>query len=120
MPDLYDVAIVGYGPTGATLAALLGLRGLRVAAFDKRSDIYPKPRAIGMDHEVMRILQRIGIGDEIMKTSLEYRSTVYLGVDRQPIQLIDITPRPFPLGWPPASTFDQPALEATIRERVAR
>ena len=30
--DLHDVAIVGLGPTGLTLAHLLGRRGLRVLA----------------------------------------------------------------------------------------
>lgn len=41
------------GPTGATLAALLGQRGIKVAIFDRLPDLYPLPRAIGLDHEAM-------------------------------------------------------------------
>ena len=33
--DLYDVAIVGLGPTGLTLAHLLGRRGLRVLTLER-------------------------------------------------------------------------------------
>ena len=38
---MYDVAIVGYGPVGATLAGLLGKLGLSVAVFEKSKEIYP-------------------------------------------------------------------------------
>jgi len=56
-----DALIVGMGPTGATLAGLLGQRGLRVAVFDRLPDLYPLPRAIGMDHEAMRVAQELGL-----------------------------------------------------------
>ena len=35
MPDVFDVAIVGYGPAGAGLANLLGQAGLAVAVFER-------------------------------------------------------------------------------------
>ena len=38
-PEPVDVAVVGFGPVGATLAALLGQPGLRVAVFDKSEQI---------------------------------------------------------------------------------
>jgi hypothetical protein len=40
---MYDVAIVGYGPVGATLAGLLGQLDLNVAVFEKSKDIV-RPR----------------------------------------------------------------------------
>ena len=55
-----DVLIVGLGPTGAALAGLLGQRGVSVAVFDRLPDLYPLPRAIGMDHEVLRVVQELG------------------------------------------------------------
>ena len=49
----YDVAVSGYGPVGATLAALLGRHGLKVGVFDKATAIYDQPRAVGFDHDAM-------------------------------------------------------------------
>jgi 3-(3-hydroxy-phenyl)propionate hydroxylase len=119
MTEVCDVGIVGFGPAGATLAALLAKRGCRVSVFDKHREIYPKPRAIGMDHEAMRIFQRVGLSEALDKNSIPYNPTVYLGTDGEPIQRIEITPPPNPLSWPPTSTFDQPALEEALRKHVA-
>ena len=51
-----DVAIIGYGPVGATAAALLGGQGLTVAVVERMAGVYDKPRAITADHEVMRCM----------------------------------------------------------------
>ena len=56
MKSAYDVVVVGYGPVGAVLAKLLATGGLDVLVVDKAADIFDKPRAIGIDHEAMRIL----------------------------------------------------------------
>jgi 2-polyprenyl-6-methoxyphenol hydroxylase-like FAD-dependent oxidoreductase len=40
-----DVAIVGYGPVGQTLAILLGERGWAVSVFEKQPAAYPLPRS---------------------------------------------------------------------------
>jgi 3-(3-hydroxy-phenyl)propionate hydroxylase len=57
----FDVAIVGLGPSGAALANLLGQQGLSVCVLEKDADIYPLPRAIHFDGEVMRIFQSLGL-----------------------------------------------------------
>ena len=41
MRDRYDVAIVGYGPVGQTLAILLGQRGWHVGVFEKQPYALP-------------------------------------------------------------------------------
>ena len=61
-PD-YDVAIVGYGPVGGTLAALLGQSGLSVAVLEREPSIFHQPRAGHFDGEVMRVFQSIGIAE---------------------------------------------------------
>jgi 3-(3-hydroxy-phenyl)propionate hydroxylase len=119
LADRYDVAIVGCGPVGATLAALLGKRGWRVAIIDKAREIFPLPRAIGLDHEVMRILQGIGGIDNLLPFTALYRPSVYLGCDGEPILRFDIGPPPFPLGWRPNYTFNQPKFEGWLRDRLA-
>jgi threonine dehydrogenase-like Zn-dependent dehydrogenase len=53
----FDVAIVGYGPVGQALAALLGQAGHRVGVFERLPQIYGLPRALHIDHEIVRLLQ---------------------------------------------------------------
>jgi 3-(3-hydroxy-phenyl)propionate hydroxylase len=119
LPDRYDVAVVGCGPVGATLAALLGKRGWRVAILDKSREIFPLPRAIGLDHEVIRVLQGIGQIECLLPFTAPYRPSVYLGCDGEPILRFDIGPPPFPLGWRPNYTFNQPKFEQWLRDRIA-
>lgn len=118
IPDSFDVAIVGFGPVGASLAALLGQRGRRVAVFDKSESIYQLPRAFALDHEAMRTFQEIGIADTLAPHMTPYRPTIYQGSDGQPIQHFDMGPSPYPLAWAPSYTFNQPALEASLRRAV--
>lgn len=61
----YDVAIVGYGPVGATAANLLGQMGLRVVVIERDPDIYFRARAISIDEEVLRIWQQVGLADRL-------------------------------------------------------
>ncbi|MBU3690361.1 MAG: hypothetical protein B7C54_03295 [Acidimicrobiales bacterium mtb01] len=56
----YDVAIVGAGPVGTTLAALLAKRGLSVVVLERDLDIYPLPRAAHLDAETARNLREVG------------------------------------------------------------
>jgi len=121
MPDSpYDVVIIGYGPVGATLAALLVRHGLRVAVADQAAEVYDKPRAITLDHEVMRVFQACGLAHEVVPFTAPHPGTHYLGVDRNVIRIYDPQPPPHPLGWPPSGTFVQPAVEAALRAGVAR
>jgi 3-(3-hydroxy-phenyl)propionate hydroxylase len=60
-----DVLVVGLGPVGAALAALLGDAGIDVLAIDRSTEVYPLPRAAHFDHEVMRVFQRLGIADAL-------------------------------------------------------
>jgi len=104
----YDIAIIGYGPVGATAAALLRGQGLRIAVIDRMPGIYDKPRAITADHEVMRVMQFAGIGEELRTHIVAHPGTRYLGVDGEPIKQTNVIPPPFPLGWPTGVHFIQP------------
>src|SRR5208283_5302689 len=59
--DIFDVAIVGVGPTGLTLAHLLGRRGLRVLALEREPQFYGNARAVYTDDECMRVFQAAGV-----------------------------------------------------------
>ena len=53
----FDVAIAGYGTTGATLANLLAKCGVRVAVLECEAAIYHLPRAVHFDGETMRVFR---------------------------------------------------------------
>ena len=115
-----DVAIIGYGPVGATAAALLGGQGLTVAVIERMAGVYDKPRAITADHEVMRCMQFAGIGKQLGAHVRPHPGTRYLGVDGNTIKQTDVIPPPYPLGWPTGIHFIQPEFEAMLRGAVAR
>lgn len=116
-PDIYDVAIVGYGPVGATFANLLAKYGLRILVVEQAAGIYDKPRAITIDHEVLRVFQACGLEDTIAKHTVPHPGTHYLGVDKQVIKMFDPMPPPYPLGWTPTATFVQPEFETALRKK---
>ena len=57
--EMWDVAIVGCGPVGATAANLLGQAGQKVLIVDQYRDVFTLPRAVHLDHEMMRIFQSL-------------------------------------------------------------
>ena len=112
-----DVAIVGYGPVGTTLAILLGHLGRSVVVLERWPEPYPLPRAVHMDHEVARIFQSCGIGDGVRAISepapiYEWRNatgTTLLRFGRVGNSAS---------GWPESLMFNQPALEGLLDERA--
>jgi 3-(3-hydroxy-phenyl)propionate hydroxylase len=115
----YDVAIVGFGPCGAVAAALLGQAGLRVLVVDKSHPIYDKPRAVAMDHEIMRVLQGIGVADAVLPHTEPFSASEHFGADGQLIRRLTMLPPPYPMGWTPSMVFRQPPVEQILRDRVA-
>ncbi|HEV7720130.1 MAG TPA: bifunctional 3-(3-hydroxy-phenyl)propionate/3-hydroxycinnamic acid hydroxylase [Iamia sp.] len=112
-----DVAIVGAGPVGLVLAILLGQRGRSVVVLEQWPEPYPLPRAVHFDHEVGRIIQACGIGDEVRAVSepaevYEWRNgegTTLLRFGRIGMAAS---------GWPFSSMFCQPEFEAVLRARA--
>ena len=102
------------------MAGLLALRGVSVVAFDRLDDLYPLPRAIGFDHEFMRVMQELGVADEVLSHTAEYRPSEYRGVDGTLIRRFDVAPPPHLLGWAPNYVFDQPSVERVIRQRLTQ
>src|SRR2546430_16660750 len=107
---MYDVAIVGYGPVGQTLAILLGQRGWKVGVFEKQPAAYPLPRAVHFDHEVARILQAAGLGEELPR--LTEPAATYEWRNAAGETLLVIRRRgTSPPAWPQANTFSRPNLD---------
>ncbi len=114
--DTYDVAIVGFGPTGAIAAGLLGKKGIRTFVCDKLHDVYDKPRAIALDHEISRVFQQMGVGKQIKPFLEPFTDSVYYGVDGQIIKRMSTVAAPYPLSHTPSVVFTQPPVEKILRE----
>ena len=114
----HDVAIVGLGPTGAVLANLSGLYGLRVVVLERERTTQNLPRAVHFDGEVMRIFQTLGVADRVAAVSRVNAGMRF--VDPAGKLILD-WPRPQQVGsqgWYPSYRFHQPDLEEILRDRL--
>ena len=116
----YDIGIVGLGPVGALAANLLASWGLSVFAIEPARAPYDKPRAKGLDHESLRLLQQVGVAEALEPFLGVYRASEYRAADGQVLRRILPQPPPHPLSWPPYVTFLQPALERLLRTGFGR
>ena len=115
-PD-FDVVIVGYGPVGQALAAMLGRAGHRVAAFERFAEIYRLPRAVHLDHEIMRLLQSLGLSEVLADEMVPVDDYRWFGADGE--LLLHFEPRsPAPSGWEADYMFFQPELERAIDDHA--
>jgi 2-polyprenyl-6-methoxyphenol hydroxylase-like FAD-dependent oxidoreductase len=117
MTDSYDIAIVGYGPVGQVLAILLGQRGWRVGVFERQPVAYPLPRAVHFDHEVARILQAAGIGNELPAMTEPAQTYEWRNATGELLLLI-ATKDASLSGWPEGNMFAQPELERLLDTRL--
>lgn len=114
----FDVAVVGYGPTGAMLAIRLGQLGYRVGVFERWFDIYDLPRAVHFDDEVGRIFQAAGLRDEILAIT-DPVPDFYEWRNRHGQALLKIDwAAPGEQGWPRANFFTQPELQRVLDRQV--
>jgi 3-(3-hydroxy-phenyl)propionate hydroxylase len=119
--SLVDVAIIGFGPAGATLANLLGQNGLSVVVLEKEAAIYPLPRAIHFDGEVMRIFQSIGLRREVEDISRAgLKGMHFVNAEGETLLIRGGTTALGPHGCASNYYFHQPELERTLREGVQR
>lgn len=119
-PEEFDVAIVGRGPVGATLANLLGLCGLRTLVLEREARTYHLPRAVHFDDECMRVFQTIGLADAILPHVILSPGMLFLDADGR--MLLDWS-RPqtlTPMGWHLSYRFHQPDLEDVLIGGLAR
>lgn len=118
---MFDVAIIGYGPAGATLANLLGQAGLSVLILEKDAEIYPLPRAIHFDGEVMRIFQSIGLRSEIEAVSRPgLKGMHFVNAEGETMLIRGGTALRGPHGCANNYYFHQPELEQVLRRGVTR
>lgn len=118
---VYDVAIVGLGPTGATLANLLGTAGLSVLVVDREDAVFALPRAIHFDGEVLRILQAAGLRDAVLAIARPGTQGMhFVNAAGETLLIRGGTAVLGPHGGANNYYFHQPQLEAVLRDGLAR
>lgn len=114
---MYDVLIVGYGPTGMLAAALLGRAGHRVGVFERYKTLYNLPR-VGIVHDdVLRMFQGIGVIDRVWPST--HFLPVYEMAKNGKVPLSsDVAPMATH-GWPEYISIYQPAFEGGL-DRIVK
>jgi 3-(3-hydroxy-phenyl)propionate hydroxylase len=111
------VVVVGAGPVGVTAALLLARRGVDVLVLDRHVAAYPEPRAVHLDDESLRVLQAAGVAEAFTAGSQAMAGLRLLdGAHRT---LAEFGRGAGLHGWPQASMFHQPDLEAVLRAALA-
>ena len=115
-----DIAIIGAGPVGLTLANLLGVRGLSVRVIEKQAQYYDLPRAIHFDGEAMRVFQATGLAEEVLAHTHVGAGMLFKNADD--VVLIDWSRAQDigPMGWHESYRFHQPGLEDALRRGLDR
>ncbi len=114
---MYDVVIVGYGPTGMLAAVLLGLAGRRVCVIERHTTLYNLPR-VGIVHDdVLRMFQEIGIVERVRPATTFL--PIYELANGERVLLASRVAQNATHGWPEYISVYQPAFEAEL-DRAAK
>ncbi len=109
----HDLAIVGYGPTGMTLAALLGQAGHSVVVLERYPGLYNLPRAACFDDEIMRTFQKLGVEDEVLPGAVVQHDYDWVNGEGETLVEIEYDD-PAPGGWAQLYMMFQPHIEDVL------
>jgi 3-(3-hydroxy-phenyl)propionate hydroxylase len=114
----WPVVIVGAGPTGLTLAGLLGRYGVDVLIVERNPQTVQEPRAVSIDDESLRTMQSVGIiNDLVPNIVLGYGSEYFSPRGRR---FLKVKPSTLEYGYPRRNAFRQPMLERLLRDNLSR
>jgi len=108
-PATGSVVVVGAGPTGLTLANLLGGYGVSVDVLEAAPALCDHPRAVGIDDESMRVFQSAGLLDAVLPHTGPDHAMRFLGMNGKPIA--EIAPGMGPYGFSRRNSFIQPLVD---------
>ena len=112
-----DVAVIGCGTTGLTLAHLLAQSGVKVAAIERWRLPVSFPRATHIDAETMRVFQTLGLAhmeEDYIGVGV-YR---FLDPHGRVVMEFDMNLGMTEQGWDSDYMFHQPDWESVMRGRL--
>ena len=116
----FDVAVVGLGPVGSTLANLLGLCGVNTLVLEREAQAYHLPRAVHFDDETMRVFQTIGLSDAVLPHVILSPGMRFVDADGRLILDWGRPVEATPMGWHLSYRFHQPDLENVLNDGLRR
>lgn len=125
MASTYDceVAVIGAGPVGLTLALLLKAYGYHVIIFERHPHNYPLPRAVGLDHHGLRIFDDLGISDQLRsRNAIQKLSCTTCEIENQHGEILASTPLNRVIaasGVDYVTAVHQPSLESCLEDQCA-
>ncbi len=111
--------IVGAGPVGLVTALLLARYGVASIILERRTGPHPLPRAVHLDDEAVRILQSAGVAEQFARISRPALGLRLLDARHRVMAEFGRSADCGLHGYPQANMFDQPELEALLRDRIA-
>ena len=112
------VIVVGAGPAGCTAALLLADFGIPVTLLERYPQPHPLPRAVHLDDEVARILDRIGVSEGFLARSRPGSGLRLLDASHRVMAEFHREHQASEHGFPQANMFHQPDLEELMLARV--
>jgi 3-(3-hydroxy-phenyl)propionate hydroxylase len=113
------VVVIGGGPSGMTLANLLGFAGIDVVLIERNPGTSDLPRAVSFDDESLRTFQGCGLEKEAYDLIMPGTGTKYYGADGKVLayQRGPAHPR---FGHPVKNPFSQPQFERMLHRGMER
>jgi len=114
------VIVVGAGPAGCTAALLLADSGIPVTLLERYRQPHPLPRAVHLDDEVARVLDRVGVSEGFLARSRPGSGLRLLDGRHRVMAEFSRDQQPGQHGFPQANMFHQPDLEELLLTRVGQ
>jgi 3-(3-hydroxy-phenyl)propionate hydroxylase len=114
------VIVAGAGPVGCTAALLLADSGIPVTLLERHTQPHPLPRAVHLDDEVARILDRLGVSEGFRARSRPGSGLRLLDAGHRVLAEFARDHKPGVHGFPQANMFHQPDLEELLFARVGQ
>src|ERR1700749_4224759 len=117
-PATRDPVIVdGAGTAGCTSPLLFPDFGIAVTLLERHTQPHPLPRAVHLDDEVTRTLDRIGVSEGFLARSRPGSGLRLLDASHRVMAEFSRDHQPGEHGFPQANMFPQPALEGLMTRR---